>query len=72
MDGKFSDTELLSYMVAHSHTPRALFSKDMAERLFKLAGEEARVDSSFVSMPHYQYSETFAKAEQNLLEATKG
>jgi hypothetical protein len=37
---EWSDEEFLSYVSIHSETPRALFSANMVERLYEMAGLE--------------------------------
>lgn len=47
----FTDKELLEHIEFHARTPKSVFSKEMAERFFALAGRPVKFSSKLVPMP---------------------
>ncbi len=63
----WTDEQFLSYVDLHSRTPRALFSRMHAERLYRLAGRELdehvrNSSAQWVSMKHEDIAEVLAEA----------
>lgn len=63
---EWSDEEFLSYVSIHSETPRALFSADMVERLYELAGQECVWDG-----PRPAFFPVHAPLANNLVQAAR-
>lgn len=67
-----SDRDFLLYVDLHSETERALFSREHANRLLKLAGEPEQADLPALVSINWRHRRLIERAKQNAKQAELG